>query len=43
MRGGSLAQARPEPDTDPTPGAEPIDARVAAEAKLDRLLRSYGR
>ena len=40
---GPLAQARPEPDTDPTPGAESIDARVAAEAKLDRLLRSYVR
>jgi hypothetical protein len=40
---GVLAQARPEPDTDPTPGTAPIDARVAAEAKLDRLLRSYGR
>jgi hypothetical protein len=29
-------------DTDPTPGAESIDARVAAGAKPDRLLRSYG-
>jgi hypothetical protein len=38
-----LARARPEPDTQPTRGAEPIDARVAAEAKLDRLLRSYDR
>jgi hypothetical protein len=41
--GNLLARARPAPDPEPTRGAEPMDARVTAEAKLNRLLRSYDR
>jgi hypothetical protein len=39
----ALAGARPEPDTDPAGSGEPIEARAVAEARLDRLLRSFVR